>query len=197
MMNLVLTAPADRLSRYAALMERGAHFAGRVGVSVREFLTKDLGLDPEYVEDRVRTVFLNGLPVDDLDREILAHGDRLALAAAMPGAFGMIFRRASPIALMRKDFSRKDQKRTAQKGQGRVRVLLYNLVRDEVGPDLLARGMIVKAARLGEFLAQAWQDDKDPGALTLDNRPAAPDQVLSALARANDRDVNFRVVAQD
>ena len=70
----------------AALLRRGVLLParGEAAASLGCFLTRGLGLDPAYLEERVQTLLRNGLAVDDFAAP-LAHGDRLALSAAMPG----------------------------------------------------------------------------------------------------------------
>lgn len=52
-----------------------------------------LGLPHFYVEERIQTLLLNGLAVDDPDTAVLESGARLALSAAMPGVLGATLRR--------------------------------------------------------------------------------------------------------
>jgi len=60
----------------------------RVGLSVKKVLCEQWGISPEYLDKRVKTIFLNGNAVDDIDKAILQDGSTLALSAAMPGLAG-------------------------------------------------------------------------------------------------------------
>ena len=82
---LLLCAPAEELFRLAPLAREGVEVLVRPGRTLRETLVLDLGICPDCVEERIKTVFLDGSPVDDLDADAARPGCALALAAAMAG----------------------------------------------------------------------------------------------------------------
>src|SRR6266536_2205183 len=65
----LVMAPAD-LAAFAPTLQRGVTVQAAGQASVASFLVDGLGIDPEYVRQRVTTVFLDGAVVDDLE---LAH----------------------------------------------------------------------------------------------------------------------------
>jgi hypothetical protein len=65
----------------------------RAGYTVREVLCGHLGVDPNFLERHIQTIFHDGKAVDDLDSEAVKDGSTLALSAAMPGLAGAILRR--------------------------------------------------------------------------------------------------------
>jgi hypothetical protein len=144
-------------------------------LSVRSLLCDILGLDPQFVERRVATLFLNNSPVDDLDATLVSPGDTLALAAAMPGVAGMTMRRNSPIKAMRAGIT--CARTTADPGQvqaGTVTLKLFNFIALEAGPDLLDQGVLAPAPAL----AQALRDNsRHVLRLFLDAKPATPDDL--------------------
>lgn len=83
-----------------------------VGVSVRQLLCADFALSPEYIDKRVETVFLNGQPLDDLEKNLIRPGDRLVLAAGLPGVTGICMRRNSPLQSYRDGISVKQSQTT-------------------------------------------------------------------------------------
>ncbi len=135
---------AERV-RFQALLQRGVATRIPAGRSVLEFLTADLGLDPAYVRERITTVFLDGEVVDVLEDATLGPGSRLALSAAMPGVAGATLRRGGPYAAMRAAITRSAGRASAERGAATavVRVKLFNLLLDEIGPALLARGIVL------------------------------------------------------
>jgi hypothetical protein len=114
--------------------------------SVLEFLVQDLGLTPEYVRQRITTVFLDGQVVDVLEDAALREGSRLALSAAMPGLVGATLRRSGPYAAMRAEITRpaEHEVHVGSAATTVVEVKLFNLLIDEIGPVLLERGVLLE-----------------------------------------------------
>ncbi len=118
--------------------------------SVLAFLVQDLGLTPEYVRQRITTVFLDGQVVDVLEDAMLRDGSRLALSAAMPGLVGATLRRSGPYAAMRAEITRASEHEVHARsaGTGVIHVKLFNLLLDELGPLLLERGVLLEREAL-------------------------------------------------
>ena len=114
--------------------------------SVLGFLVQDLGLTPEYVQQRITTVFLDGQVVDVLEDATLRKGSRLALSAAMPGLVGATLRRSGPYAAMRAEITRsaEHELHVCSAVTTVVEVKLFNLLIDEIGPVLLERGVLLE-----------------------------------------------------
>lgn len=114
--------------------------------SVLGFLVDDVGLTPEYVQQRITTVFLDGKVVDVLEDAMLREGSRLALSAAMPGLVGATLRRSGPYAAMRAEITRaaEHEVHVCPAATTVVEVKLFNLLIDEIGPLLLERGVLLE-----------------------------------------------------
>lgn len=154
------------------LLRTGVDVAIPCALSVRSLLCDILGLDPQFVERRVATLFLNNSPVDDLDGAQVRPGDILALAAAMPGVAGMTMRRNSPIKAMRAAITCTRTAAGSSPGQaGAVTVKLFNFIALEAGPTLLAQGVSAPAPALAQTLRECARHILR---LTLDGRPATP-----------------------
>jgi len=142
---LTLTVPRAELPRFNALFQRGVGTRAAAGSSVYGFLTGELGLAADYVRGRITTVFLDGQVVDVLEDAALRGGSLLALSAAMPGLVGATLRRNGPYAVMRAAITRTAD-RTPQEARGGtivIRLKLFNLLLEEMGPVLLERGMVL------------------------------------------------------
>ncbi len=142
---LTLTVPRAELPRFNALFQRGVGTRAAAGSSVYGFLTGELGLAADYVRGRITTVFLDGQVVDALEDAALRGGSLLALSAAMPGLVGATLRRNGPYAVMRAAITRTAD-RTPQEARGGtivIRLKLFNLLLEEMGPVLLERGMVL------------------------------------------------------
>jgi hypothetical protein len=115
-----------------------------VNCSIRTMLCEQVGLSPQYVEDRIKTIFLDGKPVDDIDSAVIRNGSTLALSAAMPGLVGATLRRGGHLAPLRSQIAYREEKKVASRREGIVVLKLFNLLMGELGPNLLKRGVIVR-----------------------------------------------------
>lgn len=147
--------PRSRLPRFHAVLQRGVRVRATAGRSVAAFLTEELGLAPAYVRERIATVFLDGRVVDDLEGALLAPGARLVLSAAMPGLVGATLRRGGRYAAMRAGITRAPDAAPGAAGVARIELALFNLLLDEVGPAVLARGVLLAAAEARELAGEA------------------------------------------
>ena len=123
----------------------------RVGVSVQTFLGDHFGLSPEYLRDRVKTIFLDGKSVDDLDKTLIPDGSRLALSAALPGLAGAVLRRGSPFAGLRSRVVEGEKDLPGKPEEGFVYLKLFNLLLPELGPLFLRKGILIPREDFQEF----------------------------------------------
>ena len=65
--SLSLTLDPDKIQGFFPLLQRGFMVKVQIGCSIKTILCEQFGLDPEYVEDRIQTIFLDGKMVDDID----------------------------------------------------------------------------------------------------------------------------------
>ncbi|MFO7707160.1 MAG: hypothetical protein R6V84_03230 [Desulfobacterales bacterium] len=149
---LTLTIAAGSLSRFLPLLGQGFRVTGGRGGSVEQFICRECGIPPAYLNERVQTVFLDGKAIDDLHSAEVKDGSSLALSAAMPGLAGAVLRRGGAYAAMRRQISHDSRGVAAADSAVRVRVKLFNLVARELGPEFFKRGIQVPAAEVREFL---------------------------------------------
>jgi len=145
-----ITLVRTELGRFTALLQRGVALRLPGPCSVLAFLVEHLGLTPEYVAQRITTVFLDGQVVDLLERAMLREGSRLALSGAMPGLVGATLRRGGAYAAMRSEITRAAED-DVDPGKGAtivVLVKLFNLLVQEIGPALLERGVLLERDEL-------------------------------------------------
>jgi len=131
----------DQIPSFFPILQKGFRVKARVGVSVQAFLSDHLGLSPEYVQDRVKTIFLDGRSVDDLDQTLIRDGSTLALSAALPGLAGAVLRRGSPFAGLRSRVVEREEDRSGKAEEGFVFLKLFNLLLPELGPLFLRKGI--------------------------------------------------------
>lgn len=137
---------------FSGLLQAGVEVEAELGRPLRELLTEGLGIEADYVEHRLQTLFLNGHPVDDLDASRATSGDVLALSTAMPGLMGATMRRAGAFSSLRSGISHNPAARTPEEGRGTVTVKLFNFTSRELAGALLSRGVLVASGALGAFL---------------------------------------------
>ncbi|TAL36687.1 MAG: hypothetical protein EPN93_07630 [Spirochaetes bacterium] len=155
---------------FLVLFQNGVFMRARAGMSAGEFMEGVLGLDPEYIRTRVSTIFLNGMPVDDVEKAHLAPGCVLSLSAAMPGLVGATLRKGGILSPMRSGISYREDASATGGGGFLVRLKLFNMIMREAGPDILLGGVIVPASA-----ARAVIDLLPPGALYREEMDPLPE----------------------
>jgi len=148
----------DQISSFFPILQKGFRAKARVGVSVQAFLSDHLGLSVEYVRDRVKTIFLDGKSVDDLDQTLIRDGSTLALSAALPGLAGAVLRRGSPFAGLRSRVEERKQGQSTKPEEGVILIKLFNLLLPEVGPLLLQKGILIPREDFQGFWRQLSEE---------------------------------------
>jgi hypothetical protein len=143
---------------FTPLLQRGVRVEVRVGGPLRTLLEDQFGLNPEYLKERIKTVFLDGKPVDDWDTALVHDGSVLALSAAMPGLAGATLRRGGFFAGMRSQITHRDKESPISPEEGWVMVKLFNLLIPELGPLFLQRGILLSREEFAE-LRKSLPDD--------------------------------------
>ena len=154
--SLVLTLKAageETFHPFFLLLQQGVGVRGQVGCGIRELLCEQFGIDPDYLKQRITTIFLNGKAIDDVETSRVQDGATLALSAAMPGLVGATMRRGGFYAAMRGAMTYNETERAEAEKDGTVRIKLFNLLLGELGPGFLRRGVFLSGAEMAEFLA--------------------------------------------
>jgi hypothetical protein len=147
---LVLTIPESSAKVWHGLLRRGVGVFIDHALSVRDFMTKILGMDLHYATNSVPGLFLNNAPVDDWREELVGDGDELGMSGTMPGLCGIALRRSSPIRAFRPDLvSRHDEE--ARSG-GVALVKMFNFVALDCFKPVLQRGVVVSAQAVLEYV---------------------------------------------
>jgi hypothetical protein len=165
----------EHLSCFFPLLQQGFSVRVQVGCGIRELLCSQFGIDPDYLKQRITTIFLNSKPVDDTETSRVADGATLALSAAMPGLVGATMRRGGFYAAMRGGITHHESSAGAEEKYGNIRIKLFNLLMSELGPGFLRQGIIVSTVALANFLAaqspdfwEGWSE------IRLNGRPVTP-----------------------
>ena len=150
-----------------------------IGCSLDRILSTQVGIDPDYLQDRVQTVFLNNSPVDDLSSATVADGAVISLSAAMPGLNGAVMRRGGPLSQLRHSISHASSAVCDTSAPGRIKLKFFNLIAKEIGPHFLSRGIVVSGTELGELLENQTPDFwQAVTAAELDNTPCQVEHLM-------------------
>lgn len=169
-------------NQVSAIFQKGVLCPAQTPTSVQEFLTQQLQFPADYVRDRIATLFLDGMVVDDPNTSIVEDGSTLGLSAAMPGLVGATLRKSGYYAPMRSqiNWTTDHAGDTPEKAPaGTVRVKLYNLILREQARAVLARGIMISREDLIELLPTGVPDAPEPAPremilLRLVDGPAGP-----------------------
>ncbi|ACS78808.1 hypothetical protein [Maridesulfovibrio salexigens] len=143
------------------LLQKGVFIHTTSGMSVRQFMVDEIGLSPDYAETRVRAIFVNGSPVDDIDGVKIKDGDEVSLSGALPGISGIAMCRDTPIGAFRSDISAKASD-TVNSGEAKIYLKLFNLIAQEAGPTLLKKGVVVESSQVLKYLKENAPKDIPP-----------------------------------
>ncbi len=154
---LLLEVDSDAdLVGFATLLQSGLYLHVDQGCRIGELLAMLPGFTEEYIAANVQTIFLNGLPADDLDQQIWGENGVLAVSAAMPGLAGAIFRKGGFHASLRTTSAR-ILDGTATEQPVSIRLKLFNMIAKDRGVQILHQGCEVRAAALRKFLGYRSQ----------------------------------------
>jgi hypothetical protein len=170
-------ADASLIAGFLLLLQRGFMVRTHVGCSIQDFLHNEMGLTPDTIE-RIQSIFLDGSPVDDLGSAMIRDGSTLALSAAMPGLVGATMRRGGRYSSFRGSITYRETGVGCAAGEGLVRLKLFNLLLEELGPGFLEKGILVNSADLTDFLKgqspDFWRRCKG---VSLDDTPIDPESL--------------------
>jgi hypothetical protein len=123
-----------------------------LGCSIKSLLCHQMGLTPQYLEERIQTIFLDGRPVDNIESATVMQGSILALSAALPGLVGAVLRKGGYYAPLRSHISHTVMTDYQYPQEGMIFVKLFNLILEELGPAFLKKGIWLNGADLSDFL---------------------------------------------
>jgi hypothetical protein len=146
------------------LLGHGFSMNVQTGCSVKDLLCQQFGISEDYLDERIKTIFLNAKVVDDVSTANVTEGSTLALSGAMPGLVGAILRSGGFYASMRSQISFDQNKPSSLPGVGKITLKLLNLVVKELGPAFLEKGIWFNGGKLQEFIKHHLEELKAGGA---------------------------------
>jgi hypothetical protein len=131
------------------ILQRGFFVTNPVGISIQEFLLKQIGVSREYIGQKLSTILLDGKIIGDITSAIIRNGSVLALSSAMPGFVGATLSRYQSIC---EPISSSEIHSPGSTDSGIFCIKLFNLPMLELGPYFLQRGILLNSAAAEEFL---------------------------------------------
>lgn len=153
MKHITLTVENKAFPGLTTLLQSGIYLEVEQGTGIGDLLFALPGFSSEYVKNRVQTIFLNGLPADNLEQQLLGQQAVLALSAAMPGLAGAIFRKGGIHASLRTATATGPSGIKTDDRPVQVRLKLFNMIAVEKGVEILKKSCVVMASSLKKFLA--------------------------------------------
>ena len=162
--HIQLEVVANSIPMFFELLRSGFSADITIGCSLEHMLSNQMDIAPDYLRDRVQTVFMNNSPVDDITSAPVPDGAVISLSAAMPGLNGAVMRRGGLLSGMRRTISHSPDEACIQPLPGRITLKLFNLIAKELGSQFLSRGIVVSSKALNDLFKRQtpnfWQDVK-------------------------------------
>ena len=181
-MKIYIVITTELLPRFLKLLEQGFIVTTQAGSSIKNLLCKQLGIDEAYLDKRIQTLFLDGKPVDKVEKAYLHNDATLALSGAMPGLVGATLRKGGTFAALRDTISYIDETSVETNGEARVTLKLFNMVLKELGPVFLKSGIWIDSHNFSDFISHNLEDLK-PACESVDLNDQKTD--VAALAEMN------------
>lgn len=188
--SLKITLDINNVSRFTSLLQSGIGLESTTGTSLGVFLTNLPHFDPDYINQRIQTIFFDGNAVDDLEKHFFEPHHVVALSAAMPGLAGAIFRRNSLCAALRTKASVTQTNNSSIK-PCIVTLKLFNNIALEKGAAILENGGIFSGSSLLDFFRQRPSLIMSATSFTLDNTIVPRERVIQQLDEAKTYHLQF------
>ena len=156
--DFIFNVAPSKLRIFHFLLQQGLCIETPVGGSVQDFLIRQLGLNPEVIDEKIQTIFLNGKAVDDPGQAFLTDGASLALSGALPGLVGATMRRGGFYSTLRNSITFQGGPGFQGSQKGKIALKLFNILLKDLGPRILEKGFMIEESKLLDFLR--WNESK-------------------------------------
>ncbi len=123
-------------------LQGGFYIETLSGTTIISFLTKSCDIPESYIIDKIKTIFHNGNPVDDIKTVKLYEDSVVAISGAMPGIVGAMMRIGSPYAPMRESITDKGATEGVIGEMIPVKLKLFNVILSDHGKRFTENGVI-------------------------------------------------------
>jgi hypothetical protein len=132
-------------------LQKGVFISSCEGKTLYSFLTERCGISAEYIAEKIKTILIDGKPVDDIFNTTIKDGEVCALSGAMPGIVGAMMRIGSPYAAMRESITLRPGDSVESGKEINFGLKLFNVILSDLGPDFLKRGILIEQKRAVEL----------------------------------------------
>lgn len=172
------------ISRYTSLLQSGIFLESRPTNTVGDFLASLPGFTPEYIIERIETIFLNSDPLDDLDTVVGTSSPVLAISSGMPTIGGAVFRRSSFPTSRRSLANNVSSVRLQCSEKVMVKLKCFNTIASERGETLLQTGCLITSDTLLRFIRYRPRLFSEVVSLSCDDETLGADDLETVLHRS-------------
>ncbi len=149
---LKMVVSENAFSEFLRSLQNGFYVKSPEGISVKDFLTEICGITEEYIEENVKTVFINNKPADKLHQVFIVPDMICALSGAMPGLVGAMMRMGSFYSVLREGITCDSPESGKSGDEVLVKIKLFNKILYDKGPEFLFKGIYADRADLISLL---------------------------------------------
>lgn len=190
---LVLTMEPASVGGFFLLLQHGFTMQVLVGSTLENLLIAQWQLTPEYVTQRIATIFLDSRPIDDLTTTIVREHSVLALSGAMPGLVGATMRRDGFYANLRRNITHQEMLADACQKIEPIGVKIFNVLLPELGPMFLRRGIIIGATELIYFI----ETKQGCSTAQLDGKSISPAELPEKIQASDSTSILLRIIEEN
>jgi len=148
---VLLKGPDTIVNLFRPELQKGFYISSHQGSTVFTFLTGSCGISENYISEKVKTVLIDGGPVDDIFNIEIKEGGVCAVSGAMPGIVGAMMRIGSPYAAMRESITARPRRSSETGKEIVVELKLFNVVLSDMGLYFLKKGILLGRKRVYDF----------------------------------------------
>lgn len=183
---ITLQLSQEGIDKFTALLQSGVEIETNAGEPLLQFLEKIPGFTPEYIDNEIQTIFLDGTAIDDVHAPLTDTETVIALSAAMPGLSGAIYRKNSIHSPLRSVHHQYDTAKVDEKTIS-IYLKLFNSIARDRGAEMLRQGVTLKTSTMLTFLqTRPWLVDHIQ-AVTINDTPVANTDSLVDTLRNTER----------
>lgn len=135
-------------------LQKGFYILTVEGQDVFKFLSEDCNMKSAYIREKIKTIFINGGPVDDIYNTRIKEYEEIALSGAMPGIVGAMMRIGSPYAPMRDNITVRPEEIINCGKKILVGLKLFNVILHDRGNGFLRNGIIFTRQRFEIYITR-------------------------------------------
>ena len=178
---ITLQLSQEGMDKFTALLQSGVEIETTAGEPLLQFLEKIPGFTPEYIDNDIQTIFLDGTAIDDVHAPLTDTETVIALSAAMPGLSGAIYRKNSIHSPLRSVHHHYDATKVEEKTIS-IYLKLFNSIARDRGAEMLRQGVTLKTSTMVTFLqTRPWLADHIQAIMINDDPAANTDALMHTL----------------